>query len=252
MFQQNSENSADEHKKKKRTSSSLEDERLPDDLELQQNQENSEQEESAETLRNGQKRGAELGEDTIVSKRVCLEPVTPQPTQGSCIPHPVDSATMKPEEIIDEEAVGERLQRDEQKESPVCCEIIEALDSLAAEEVESSSDEIIDVEEDNGDTETLENKGAEKDHSQATTALCVADIKPSVSPSLGGFSVESTRSQDEDEDIDVIGGSSPIPDLIIISWTGSSETGEEDADEDVEVFEEEDRLNCCEQKHREL
>ncbi|XP_028271911.1 uncharacterized protein LOC114442512 isoform X2 [Parambassis ranga] len=247
---------AAKHQKKKRTPSSSEDERLPVDLELQQNQENSEeesnvqqQEESAETLRNGQKRGAELDEDTLVSKRVCLEPVTHQPTQGSCIPHPVDSASMKPEEIIDVETVflsivGECLQRDEQKESPVCCEIMEALDRSAAEEVESSSDEIIDVEGDNVDSETLENKGAEKDHSQATTAHCDVDIKPSVSPSLGGLSVESTRSQEEDEDIDVIGGSSPVPDPIIISWTESSETGEEDADEDVDVFEEEDRLNC--------
>ncbi|XP_032383140.1 uncharacterized protein LOC116696354 isoform X2 [Etheostoma spectabile] len=171
-----------------------------------------------------EKRGAESEKKTSdvapVAKRVCFERMA-QLTSGTCTPSSESSdfvsepATRK---LQDVSSVGDCLQREQREEEPVWREINlrETVGSLMDEEMQSSNDEIIDVE--------------------GPTLSPFVKVKPSVSPSSHSakeLSLGLTGSwEDDDEDIDVIGGSSPAPHPVIISWTESSD---EEVDEDVDV-----------------
>ncbi|KAK9518098.1 hypothetical protein VZT92_023419 [Zoarces viviparus] len=81
----------------------------------------------------------------------------------------------------------------------------------------------------------------EGDRCQSSRASTLSDFVTSVSPSslsAKDFHLRSTGSWEEvkDEDVDVIGGSSPAPEPVVISWTESSEGEEEDKHEDVDVI----------------
>lgn len=183
-------------------------------------------EEVGGATRRGQKRGAESDEDTsdnaTVAKRACFETPTQPPTS--------EPAATDPEETIDVETVsptGACLQ--EEKENLPWSELRLAEGSLTDEEVQSSADEIIDVD---GDDENVEIK--EEIQTQSRTAPTVfADLRPSVSPSQ---SANGSWDAVKDEVIDVIGGSSPVPEPVTITWTESSEGEEEEGGElDVDV-----------------
>lgn len=188
--------------------------------------------ESEGPTRRGKKRGAESKEETdddgTVARRVCFE-IMQQPssqtyTAGS------ESADLEPAatEIQDVNSVkpvslpsvGNSLEKEGREENQVWSEV--KLDE------EMDGDKIIDGD---GDVED----DAEKDRRQSRTAPTlspVVEVKPSVSPpSHSEVSLGSTEVKDED--IDVIGGSSPIPDLVIIDWTESAEDEEEDEDVDI-------------------
>ncbi|XP_039474449.1 uncharacterized protein LOC120442285 isoform X2 [Oreochromis aureus] len=210
------------------------------DEQLEKNQERHEEElavqpheEVGGPTRRGQKRGAESDEDTsdnsTVAKRACFETPTQPPTS-----EPADFTSKlgatDPEETIDVETVsltGDCLQ--EEKENLLWSELRLAEGSLTDEEVQSSADEIIDVD---GDDENMEMK--EEIHCQSRTAPTVfADLQPSVSPSQ---SANGSWDVVKDEVIDVIGGSSPVPEPVTITWTESSEGEEEEGGEqDVDV-----------------
>lgn len=190
-------------------------------------------EEVGGATRRGQKRGAESDEDTsdnaTVAKRACFETPTQPPTS-----EPADFTSKlgatDPEETIDVETVsptGACLQ--EEKENLPWSELRLAEGSLTGEEVQSSADEIIDVD---GDDENFEIK--EEIQTQSRRAPTVfADLQPSVSPSQ---SANGSWDVVKDEVIDVIGGSSPIPEPVTITWTESSEGEEEEGGElDVDV-----------------
>ncbi|XP_035525700.1 uncharacterized protein LOC118333986 [Morone saxatilis] len=224
----------------------------PVDEQLEKNQERREeeftvqpQEEAEGPTRRGEKRGAEskgeTSDDTTVAKKVCSEK-TPQPTTETCTPISVqfEPAATEIEEVIDVETVsltgvGDCLQGEEQEEKPVFSVIGpgEAEERLTDEDAESSGDEIIDVD---GDSDK------ERHQSGTAPTLCrLTEEKPSVSPSSHSAKevvLGSTGSweEDKDEDIDVIGGSSPVPDPVIISWTEPSEGEEEEGDEEVDVI----------------
>lgn len=201
------------------------------------------QEDAEGATRRGEKRRAEsegeTSDDATVAKRVCIEQIA-QPISHACRSSSASAepATTETDDVIDVETVsltsaGERLEREERKEKPAWSEIKlrETVGCVMDEEVESSGDEIIDVD---GGVEDDCHKVAEKDGRWSRTA------NPPVSPashSAEEVSLGSTGSceEDRDEDIDVIGGSSPVPDPVIISWTESSEGEREDGDEDVDV-----------------
>lgn len=160
------------------------------------------QEEAEGPTRMGEKRREESEQTTdgsTAAKRVCFEPGAQASSKTSS-----ESAAR---EFKDVSSVGDCLQRDRREEEP---------ESLMDEDImESSGDEIIDVD---GPTHFVK-------------------LKPPVSPSLLSTKevrLGSTGSWEDDEDIDVIGGSSPAPDPVIITWTESSE-GEDEEDEDVDV-----------------
>ncbi|KAL3044827.1 hypothetical protein OYC64_013158 [Pagothenia borchgrevinki] len=95
--------------------------------------------------------------------------------------------------------------------------------------MESSGEEMIAVDGEPEDSDT----------SPQTLSHCV-EAKLSLSPtslSATEFSLTSTGSweDDKDEDVDVIGGSSPAPDPVLFSWTECSEVEEEEGDEDIDV-----------------
>ncbi|XP_056237962.1 uncharacterized protein LOC130173074 [Seriola aureovittata] len=213
------------------------------------------QEEAQGPTRRGKKRGEsgeETSDDATVAKRVCCEPVA-QPTSETCIPSSKsagfasEQATVEADDVIDVETVsltseGDFLQRKEQEDrSTVWREIIlrETGESLIDEETEGGL-EIIDVD---GDTyeradqekHTDDCRGqTERDHCQSRTAPTLSHF---VSPPPNPTKEISERSRGswEDEDIDVIGGSSPVPDPEVISWAESSEGEEGEGDEDVDV-----------------
>lgn len=213
--------------------------------------------------RRGQKRGTESEEETTynasVVKKVCVEQ-TAQPTTDTCIPSSdsadcvSEAATVEMEDVIDVEtvslsSVGDGLQREEDKKT-LWSEIIfrETKDSLVDEEMDSDSDEIIDVDGDSDCITDLEKERdsckerAEKGRSQSRTAPALPHfVSPPLHPA-NQTSLGSTGSW-EDEDIDVIGGSSPHPDPVIISWRESSEGEEEEGDEDVVVVRE--KTDCA-------
>lgn len=90
------------------------------------------------------------------------------------------------------------------------------------------------------DCETFGNRGVEVDHFQSRTASPLShnsDAQLSVAPScpVKELGLERTEKSEglEDEDINVVGGSSPAPEPVIISW--SSEVKEDYKDEDVDV-----------------
>lgn len=201
------------------------------------------QEEAEGPTRRGKKRAAEsdreTSDDATLTKRVCFEQMA-QPTSETRIPRSASadfvSEPATTEDVIDVEtvlltSVGDCLQREEEKEKPVWREIRlrETEEPLMDEEMESSGDEIIDVD---GDAE-------DGHQGRATPTLShFVEVKPSVSsPSRAAKAVSlgSTGSceEDKDEDIDVMGGSSPVPDPVIISWTESSEGEEEEGYVDV-------------------
>lgn len=101
---------------------------------------------------------------------------------------------------------------------------------LTGEEVESSDEEVIDVEGDEEDPKTLRQETDNIGVSCSNETRLVSPSRP-----VEGTRQEGTRNSEEDmdEDIDVIGVSSPAPDPIIISWTMSSE--DEDGGEEVDV-----------------
>ncbi|XP_031158982.1 uncharacterized protein LOC116052423 isoform X2 [Sander lucioperca] len=203
------------------------------DEQLERNQERHEEEltvqpqkEAEAPTSRGEKRGAESERETsdvvTVAKRVCFERMA-QLTSETCPPSSESSDFVSEpaiRELRDISSVGDCLQR-EREEEPVQREIKlrETVGSLMDEEMQSSDDEIIDVD--------------------GPTLSPFVKVRPSVSPSSHSakeLSLGSTGSweEDDDEDIDVIGGASPAPDPVIISWTESSEE-EVDEDEDVDV-----------------
>ncbi len=204
------------------------------------------QEETEGRANRGKKRGAESEEETSddanVAKKVCFEKMQ-QPTSDLFTPGSesanVEPAAIETEDIIDVEtvsltSVGDCSQREEK---PALSEISIGQTEESDEEVESSSDEIIDVDGDEDDCQAE----IEKDRCQSRAAPTLphfVESNPPVSPrSLSDVILRSTQGceEDTDEDIDVIGGSSPAPDPVIISWTKSSEGEKEERDEDVEI-----------------
>lgn len=193
------------------------------------------QEEAEEPTGRRKKRGAESEEETsvdaTVAKRVCFEKMS-----ETCVPscQSVDSlseqATIETEDGIDVETVSLTSVGDRDQEvKPVSREIKlrETEESLTGEEVEGSGDEIIDVD---GDADPEERTDDCREHSESTSL------------SVKEASVRSTGSW-EDDDIDVIGGSSPAPDPVIINWTESSEGEEDEADDYVDVVGE--KMGCA-------
>ncbi|KAM7417628.1 hypothetical protein PAMA_017321 [Pampus argenteus] len=225
------------------------------------------QEEAKESEKMGTKRGAEeeTNDDTNVAKRVRVEQMTP-PTSETCLPrsestHPAsEPAAMETKDVIDVEtvllsSVGDTFQRKEEKTEWTEFKLVEAeqnreeRESLPDEEMESDADEIIDVDGDSDGSTGLERAGecqeqAEKIHLQNRTAPALSQfgkVKREASHLLREVSLGSTGSKEEnrDGDIDVIGGSSPLPDPVIISWTAYSGSEEEEGNEEIDVTGEE-------------
>lgn len=192
-------------------------------------QETREQEEDEETSveevtiqtqgdgsRGGSKRNVEAKEETNddvpEAKRVCFEK-TPQVACSETRTAPPDSAepaAVEDEDIIDVvtvsvTSVGGSLNR-EQDQKPVWNDIGFGEMEENDEETESAGDEIIDVEE-----------GCSQ--SRATAA-------PVLPPPHSVLSPGSTTGSWENEEIDVLGGSSPTPDPVTLIWTDSSEENE--------------------------
>ncbi|XP_022615657.1 uncharacterized protein LOC111232425 isoform X2 [Seriola dumerili] len=176
-----------------------------------------------------------------------------QPTSETCIPSSKsagfasEQAIVEADDVIDVETVsltseGDFLQIKEQEEkSTVWREIIlrETGESLMDEETEGSID-IIDVD---GDTyeRTDQEKHTDDCRGQTERDRCQSRTAPTTSyfvsppPNPTKEISERSRGSWEDEDIDVIGGSSPVPDPEVISWAESSEGEEGEGDEDVDV-----------------
>ena len=185
----------------------------------------------------GKKRGAESHEqpsdDAIVTKRICLAQTT-EPTRETSAPVSESAelvpapATVELEEVVDVEidietvsltSLTEYTQGEEQKEEPALSEVT-LRESLTDEETESSADEIIDVE----------------DHEGAEALSHLNDWKRSVSPAeLLSLECAGKWEEDKNDDIDVTGASSPVPDPVIISWTEFSGGEEEEGDEVIDV-----------------
>ncbi|XP_042275567.1 uncharacterized protein LOC121902364 isoform X3 [Thunnus maccoyii] len=231
------------------------------DEQLESNQERREEEltvlpQEETTAGRRTKRGAEdRSDDTSVAKKVCFEQMT-QPMSETCLPssesadHVSETAALETEDLIDVETVSltsveDTLQRKEQEAKTAWSEIKleeagqngEGRESLTDEEMESSGDEIIDVDGDSVGSTSLKREDdcrerAQKICRQNRTAF--VQVKP---PASKEDSLGSTGSweEDRDEDIDVIGGSSPLPDPVIISWTESSGSEEEEGDEEIDV-----------------
>ncbi|XP_054454192.1 uncharacterized protein LOC129090573 [Anoplopoma fimbria] len=178
------------------------------------------QEEAEGATKRGGKRGAESEEvtsdESTASKRICFEQMT----------HSV-SETFRPSPQSADSEPATREIKDISLTSVRPHLQIEDRESLMDEEME-----IIDVD-----------GGPEDDRCWSRTAPTLshfAGVTPSVSPSSRSAKevcLRSTRSweEDKDEDIDVIGGSSPVPEPVIISWTESSEGEEEEGAEDIDV-----------------
>ncbi|XP_075336616.1 uncharacterized protein LOC142397157 [Odontesthes bonariensis] len=187
----------------------------------------------------GPERGAESHEqpsvDATVTKRICLaqtaepsrETSAPAPESAELVPAP---ATVELEEVVDVQidietvsptSLREYTRGAEQKGEAALSEII-LKGSLTDDETESGADDIIDVEDHEGP--------------EAQTLSHLNDWKCSVSPAEQ-LSLECTGKweEDKDDDVDVIGASSPVPDPVIISWTEFSGGEEEEGDEDIDV-----------------
>lgn len=201
------------------------------------------------------KRGAESEEErkdeASVAKRVCFEQMIQPTPPETCLPSS-EAAAVETEDVIDVEAVSLTSVGDEKT---TWTEIKlgetdqngEERRCLTDEEIESS-DEIIDVDGDSDGSTNLKREDnwrewAENIRCQNSTApalLQLVKVKPSASPpslSLKEVSLRSTGSweEDRDGDIDVIGGSSPLPDPVIISWTESSGGEEQEGGEEIDV-----------------
>ncbi|KAG7230352.1 hypothetical protein INR49_024456 [Caranx melampygus] len=188
------------------------------------------QEEAEGTTTKGEKRGAEsegeMSNDATVVKRFCSVQMS-QSTSETCIASSEsadfvsEQATTEADEVIDVETVLLTGVGEEPEEKDgVWREITlrETEEHLADEESEGSSDEIINV----------DGLDAEKPLDQAKRTLSPP------SHTEKEISARSTGSWEE-EVIDVTGGSSPVPDPEVITWTDASEGEEEDGDKDVDV-----------------
>ncbi|KAJ4946636.1 hypothetical protein JOQ06_024299 [Pogonophryne albipinna] len=207
------------------------------DEQLQRNPETREeeltvqhQEEVEEETRRGEKRHTEpeeTGEESSVPKRVCFEQ-TAQPTSETC------ALSSKSADCVSGPAPRERRDIVSVETVPIAGECLPRQDETKRGEIniretdcemESSGDEMIAVD------------GEPEDSDTSSLSHCV-DAKLSLSPtspSATEFSLTSTGSWEEDEDVDVIGGSSPAPDPVLFSWTECSEVEEEEGDEDIDV-----------------
>ncbi|XP_029298047.1 uncharacterized protein LOC115015023 [Cottoperca gobio] len=200
------------------------------------------QEEVEGAARRGEKRRAdseETSDESTVTKRVCFEQMS-QPTSETCVPSsPSADFVSKPatKEIMAEVSIetistaGDCLQREDREGKTTRSEIKlrETEESLMDEEMESNYDEIIIVHQ-NRDRES-------EDLETCQRRTAPAPLSPSSHSAKEVVSLRSTGSweEDKDEDIDVIGGSSPVRDPVLISWTESSEVEEEEGDEDIDV-----------------
>lgn len=182
-----------------------------------------------EGIKRGPEAEEETGDDATVAKRLCLEEML-QPTSQTYTPRSdsADFIQVAIEDIIDVEtlsltSVADGLQSEEQGEKPAWTDIKlrEREDCLTDEEKESSGDEIIDVD---GDEED------ERSQSGPVPILVSTLVRSEV-----GLEMQGSWDGDKDEDIDVIGGSGPVPDPVIISWTESSEDEQKEEDDDVDV-----------------
>ncbi|KAI4818931.1 hypothetical protein KUCAC02_004218 [Chaenocephalus aceratus] len=207
------------------------------DEQLQRNPETCEeeltvqhQEEVEEETRRGEKRHTEpeeTGEESSVPKRVCFEQ-TAQPTSETC------ALSSKSADCVSGPAPRERRDIVSVETVPIAGECLPRQDETKRGEInirgtdcemESSGDEMIAVD------------GEPEDSDTSPQTHCV-DAKLSLSPtslSATEFSLTSTGSWEDDEDVDVIGGSSPAPDPVLFSWTECSEVEEEEGDEDIDV-----------------
>lgn len=148
----------------------------------------------------------------------------PQPPSSEPADSISEPTTTNLNEVIDVETVSlTSVGGVEEEEKPLWRELRLAEGSLTDEEMQSSTDEIIDVD---GDYEDVEPQGDDRLSRRASAVF--ADLQPSASPSNS-----ASESCDKDEDVDVIGGSGPVPESVTISWTESSE--EEEGDRDVDV-----------------
>ncbi|XP_010787706.1 uncharacterized protein [Notothenia coriiceps] len=209
------------------------------DEQLQRNPETREeeltvqhQEEVEEETRRGEKRHTEpeeTGEESSVPKRVCFEQ-TAQPTSETC------ALSSKSADCVSEPAPRERRDIVSVETVPIAGECLPTEDETNRGEIniretdcemESSGDEMIAVDGEPEDSDT----------SPQTLSHCV-EAKLSLSPtslSATEFSLTSTGSWEDDEDVDVVGGSSPAPDPVLFSWTECSEVEEEEGDDDIDV-----------------
>ncbi|XP_041845769.1 uncharacterized protein LOC121642842 isoform X2 [Melanotaenia boesemani] len=229
----------------------------PDD-QCEKNQERHEcdlsvqpQEEVERPAWRGKKRGPECNEDAnddaTVTKRSSLCQMT-EPACETCIPCSESAdlastpATMELKEMVDVETVSLTnccTQGKKRTENSMLSEIKQRKpeESLPDEDMESSCSEVTNVEEYDEDLQTLGNKEVEKDRCQSRTPPAPSHInaaKNSASPTKAS-TLQWTEKWEEDEDIDVTGGSSPVPESVIISWTESSEGEKEEEDEDIDV-----------------
>ncbi|XP_034546537.1 uncharacterized protein LOC117817857 isoform X2 [Notolabrus celidotus] len=190
-----------------------------DELE-EENQENREEElnvqpnEAGGPRRTGEKRGAESDEETssdiTEAKRFCFEQPT-LTTSSAC----AESAATHREEInsVDTNVV-ECLQNRELGDKLMWRE-----DRLEEEEVDVDRDD--------------------EDDCHQTIRASTSVSPPSHSKEEAGLASTESCEEDIDKDIDVIGGSSPVPDPVVISWSdsleGEEEEEEEEGDQDVDV-----------------
>ncbi|CAK6971947.1 uncharacterized protein LOC121902364 isoform X3 [Scomber scombrus] len=234
------------------------------DEKLKRNQERYEeqltvlpQEEATRQAGRGTKRGAEESSDEAsVAKRVCFEQMKRPVSESheTCLPSSEstvsvsESEPVETEDVIDVEAISltsveDTLQRKEQVGKTVWSEIkfekadqnMEWWEHLTDEEMESSGNEVIDVDGDSeGSTELKRGDDcrvwAEKIH--RTEQFVKVEPPPSKGVSLGST---GSWEEDRDGDVDVIGGSSPLPDPVIISWTESSGGEDEEGDEEIDI-----------------
>lgn len=171
----------------------------------------------ADESRGGSKRSVEAKEETSDDvpevKRVCFEktPQVPCSETRTAPPDSAEHAAVEDEDIIDVvtvsvTSVGGSLNR-EQDQKPVWNSIRFGETEENDEETESTGDEIIDVEEDCS-------------QSRATAP-------PVLPPPHSVLSPGSATGSWENEEIDVLGGSSPTPDPVTLIWTDSPEEKEE-------------------------
>lgn len=187
------------------------------------------QQEAAGPTKRGEKRGAESEEETsddsTVTKRVCFERI--QQTTSETLTPGSASADEEIEDVMDVETVSLASVRGCLQREEVWNEINqrEIEEGSMAGEMESSDDTLVDVD------------GDEEEEMECRTAPMLVHyvkVKPYGSPA-SRLDASLGSPESSEEDIDVIGGSSPAPDPVIISWTETSadETGEGDEDVDV-------------------
>ncbi|XP_060904015.1 nucleolin-like [Labrus mixtus] len=187
---------------------------------LEENQERQEEELNVQrqekvggAKRTGERRSVESDEETVddapAAKKVCFKPMAHPALQTSSETDRAESASTERENLsYADSSVRDCLQK--------------GRGGKTARREESSEDEEMDVDED--------------DHNHQG----IRESDPWVSPpshSAQEIRLGSTGSCEDgkDEDVDVIGGSSPVPSPVIISWSDSSEVEEEETDEDVDV-----------------